>query len=127
MSIGSMTGTEFAKMILGKAGSAARRVGVAAYRHPHITAAGLIGAGTLGVGTVMAANFAHNTARNIGDSITSDYMTNLIMRAQGGPFGPSASSMGMKSHNANTAGLTLAAHYARNRNKYFGMMGLRYL
>jgi len=127
MSIGSMTGTDFAKMILGKAGSAARNIGRTAYRHPHMTAAGLIGAGTLGVGAVMTANFAHNTARNIGDSIASDYMTNLIMRAQGGPFGPSAGSMGIRSRSANTAGLTLSAHYARNRNKYFGMMGLRFL
>lgn len=96
-------------------------------RHPVATG---IGVGTLGSGAILAAatvSAASHVSNQIGEAVSNDYMTNLIMRAQSGPFGPAGFGIGMKSRNANAAGLTLAAHYAQNKNKYFGMMGLRFL
>ena len=127
MSLSSMSGTDFAKHILGKGGRGLRRVGRSMYNHPIGYGTAALGAGTLGVGLVHTARFAHNVAGEIGNAVTNDYMTNLILKAQAGPLGPSGSGIGMRHHNANTAGLTLAAHYARNRGKYFGLMGMRYL
>jgi len=99
----------------------------AAKAHPRILGAGV---GTLGSGVVLTAGTymtARHVADQVGEAVTNDYMTNLIMKAQSGPFGPSGAGIGIRSRNQSTAGLTLAAHYARNKNKYFGMMGLRFL
>jgi len=95
--------------------------------HPYgyTMAGGTLGAGVVGV--AMAGLAYQNAGRQIGASVTNDYMTNLMMKVQSGPFGPSGALSGMKSRDSGTAGLTLATHYARNRNKYFGLLGLRYL
>ena len=93
---------------------------------------GVLGAGLL-VGSSMQWGAA-SLAWNVPDAFSSYQrasesmvMSRMLLNAQSGPYGPSAASMGMRSGNANTAGLVLAAHYAKNRNKHFGMFGLRYL
>lgn len=98
-----------------------------ASRHPYMggAAVGTLATGILG--TVATYKAARSIAGEVGNSISSDYMTNLIMRAQSGPFGPSGMGIGIRSRNSNVAGITLAAHYAGNKNKYFGLMGLRYM
>lgn len=85
----------------------------------------VIGASVLGGGALLAAGWgSYNVASSFGRGVEADYMSRLLLTAQSGPLGPAGSTIGF--NRDNTAGLTLASHYAKNRNK-FGLLGLRYL
>lgn len=93
---------------------------------------GAIGVGAIAAGGTLVGGAsllwnAPDAYRSYQRTSESMVMSRMILNAQSGPYGPSAASMGMRPGNANTAGLVLASHYAKNRNKHFGMFGLRYL
>ena len=93
--------------------------------------AATLGVGTLVSGGLAAGAFGAHSVFKFEQSITraaeTQQMAQTILSAQGGPFGPSARLLGISSNNNNTAGLTLAAHYAKNRSKRFGVLGLKFL
>ena len=117
---GNIAGTTTAFVLGGVLGPPARLVG----RHPW-----LVG-GTLALGTVGVGGVGFDTYKMLkatGRAAESEQMSRMIMTAQQGPYGPSGRMRGISSNHNNTAGLTLAAHYARNRKKSFGVLGLRFL
>lgn len=100
-----------------------RYVGGSFRQHPvksSLKAAGVFGTGLVGYG-------AYRVEQAVARAGEADQMARMILTAQSGPFGPSGRMMGISSNHNNTAGLTLAAHYARNRSKNFGVLGLRFL
>lgn len=104
-----------------------RRSAVRARAHPIrmglLTAGTMAGFGTLGATSYGAYKFTQSTTR----AAEADQMARMILTAQAGPFGPSGKLLGMGANTNNSAGLALAAHYAGNRNKRFGLLGLKYL
>ena len=88
---------------------------------------GALAAGGAIVGGVSLAWNMPEAFRSYQHAAESTAMSRMLLNAQSGPYGPNAASMGMRPGKANTAGLVLAAHYAKNRNKHLGMFGLRYL
>lgn len=86
----------------------------------------IAGAG-LGVAAIMAGSKAMELTQRAAQAKEADIMSRMVLRAQSGPFGPMARSYGMHSNTGHTAGLTLASHYARNHNKNFGVLGLKFL
>jgi len=103
--------------------SGLRRARGAAKRHPI-----MLGGTAFGIGTIGAAGYgAYKFEQTVARAAEADQMARMILTAQSGPFGPSGRLVKTGPNMNNTAGLTLAAHYARNRNKRFGLLGLRYL
>jgi hypothetical protein len=83
------------------------------------------GAGIFGVGAVGYG--AYKIEQSVARGAEAEQMARMILTAQSGPYGPAGRMMGISSNHNNTAGLTLAAHYARNRSKNFGVLGLKFL
>jgi len=110
------------------AGKLAIRAGGASYRaSPRAT---IYGAGLLAGAGVMAsagALTAYSAYKNYVSLQEADFMAKAILNAQMGPFGPSAAALGIGPNLNNHAGVALASHYAANRNKKLGVLGLRYL
>ena len=106
-------------------GRAASRVGSFGRLNSAVVGVGTLGLGTVGAGIIGLDLYA--TQQSMTRAAESEQMSRMILTAQSGPFGPSGRMMGISSNNNNTAGLTLAAHYAKNRNKSFGVLGLKFL
>jgi hypothetical protein len=97
--------------------------GARAYPNSTLTGGAVLAGGGL-IGTAYSAYKMEQSAARAGEA---GQMARLILTAQSGPFGPSGRAMGMGPNTNNTAGLTLAAHYAKNRGKNFGVLGLKFL
>lgn len=102
---------------LGLAGGVARR-------HPFLIGGTLL-AGTLGGGVIGYEGY--RMTREAGRAAESEQMARMILTAQSGPYGAAGRMRGISVNHNNTAGLTLAAHYAKNRSKSFGVLGLKFL
>ena len=107
---------------------AGRGIGRTAARHPYITgtlgvgAAMSAGAGTIGVAVPVMASL--DGARQIRNTLEAEHMSRLLINAQQGPFGTGDRPWGLGPNSNNSAGLSLAAHYATYRNKRLGALGL---
>lgn len=93
---------------------------------------GMIAAGaTVAVGGGLAASAAIYEARNTSgqwkQARESAQMTRIMSTMQVGPFGPLGRPYGMSSNYGNSAGMSLAMHYARNgtgmRDPFFSLAG----
>jgi len=96
----------------------------------------VLGLGALAVGagiaTIYGATAAAHEARYSANAWRraeeSQHMTKVLSTMQVGPFGTGARPYGMGSNHSNSAGMSLALHYARNgtgiKNPAFSMAGL---
>jgi hypothetical protein len=83
--------------------------------------------GGLVMGSPMALLEARRTAGQWKRGEEASYMSSLISNARVGPFGTGDRPYGMGSNFGNSAGMTLALHYARNgtgiKDPFMQMMG----
>lgn len=90
-----------------------------------------IGAGLMGeVGVIGGAALfeARHASRQWKDAVEAEHMSRILATAQEGPFGTGNRPYGMGPNFSNSAGMSLAMHYARNgtgiKDPFFSLAGL---